>query len=66
MSLLLLRLVSEACQTFMSIQVSIESSWLACIAAIFLEITTRQVDDVGHYILGAMGPPCWLFCLENC
>ena len=47
MGLLLLigRLVSEACLTFMSAWVA--TGWLVQ-ATTLLEITTRLVDDIGH------------------
>ena len=45
MRLLLLRLVSEACQMSTSVQVAI--GWLVQ-ATTLLENTTRLVDDIGH------------------
>ena len=72
--LLLLWLVSEACQSSTSARVSIECHWLACTGNHLAENHRTsdwlmiQAMDLAMFcdILSAMGPPCGPFHLEKC
>ena len=48
LSMLLLKLVFEACQILMSAQVSTESHWLVCTGSHFAKGHYPTDDDVGH------------------
>ena len=73
MGLLLLRLVSEACQRRSQVlrcPLMNATGWLVQ-SVTLLEITTQPVDDIEHGFiscdsLSAMGPPCGPFHLKSC